>query len=334
MNSTPLQLNDSATDLLVRPRLSEVVSCPTEKGFDSFAVVNSNVRAMESVMRFASGHHTMVAIIGPSGWGKSHLLEAAAATIRAESFHTCHVLTAVDWIGNLRSRNPNGPLILDNVQDVIQKHRSRVTFEMALERRVRAGKPTLLSFTETKLTRSIRSTLRGTNEWMVATIKAPAGKERLKVVERMAVSEGLGISSTLAKILANRVQGNGRTLSGALKRLKLHDSQWKGSHSTLRALGILNLFLASNSDWDLREHIAECAKSLPSDKRAEAVPFDLALHTMLRVALLSEAEVAKFFRIEPAKAYSYSCRFSQKMAASDAVNQVADEFVHRVVATL
>ena len=64
--------------------ISEVLLNPRPRGFDTLAVVPSNVRAVESGLLFANGLLAHVAVVGPSGWGKSHLLEAVANHIACE----------------------------------------------------------------------------------------------------------------------------------------------------------------------------------------------------------------------------------------------------------
>lgn len=318
-----------------RPRLSDVLFGSRVRGFDSLAVTASNVRAVESAIRFASGVNPLVAIIGPSGWGKSHILEATALRWRTDLGHpTCPVISGLDWLADTRIRSFAGPLLLDNVQDLVAKTRSRLQLQLALERRVKAGKPTLLSFTETKLTRAIRNTLPSHRDWVIAVIKAPSPSERLQINSFMAQFEGLRMTDELNRILAYRLEGNGRTVHGALKRLKLTQSHWIDARATLKACGILNPYMTASSGWDLREHIFETAQALESELRKVTTPFDLALFVMLRVALLAECEVAKFFRVEPAKAFNYATRFESKVASSPTLERVVDQFVQRVISTL
>lgn len=336
MEKTLLVQEPIVSDIAARPRISDVLFSSADHTFESIAVLQSNVRAIESAFRFSNGINPFVAIIGPSGWGKTHILQAASRHFRIDLGNPhVPVISAIDWLADARLRSFSGPLILDNAQDLIQRTRSRIQLQLTLERRVRSGKPTMMAFTESKLTRGIRSTLPNFRDWVVAVVKPPTVPEREKIVRKMAESEGLILSDTLIKLFASKLEGNGRTLIGALKRLRLtQQTIWLDPHATLKACGILNPFFATNSGWDLREHVGDIAKSLAPDERGKVVPFDLALHTMLRVADLGETNVAKFFRIEPAKAYSYAQRFASRVESDPDARAIADRFIDRVVDTL
>lgn len=335
MESTFAPVVDCVPPTQIRPRISDVLFHGGEQTFTNLAVVGTNVRAVESAIRFANGVNPFVAIIGPSGWGKSHMLFAAARQFRYELRRLpIPVMSAADWHADARMRTIDGPLILDNAQDLINKTRSRIQLQLALERRVRAGKPTLLSFTEAKLTRGIRQSLPQYRDWVVAVIKPPTAPEREKVLLRLAEAESMTISESLSRIMASKLEGNGRTLLGALKRLRLVQNDWRDDGSALRACGLVDLFLCANSSWDLREEIADLAKELSEEDREVVSSFDLALYTMLRVAHLPESEVARFFRIPPAKAYAYANRFADLVSSNPDAFEASQRFVRRIVAEL
>src|SRR5688572_1680459 len=140
------------------PRLSAILF--NSKGFDSFAAVPSNCEAVETSLLFATGLQSFAALVGPSGWGKTHLLEAVAKRLQHDAgYWACEVHSASDWISNQNRVDPHVPVVLDNVQDVLAKSRSRLLFRLALERRVKAGRPTILGFTSPKPGRSVRTVL-------------------------------------------------------------------------------------------------------------------------------------------------------------------------------
>lgn len=339
MSILPLERSETARAdvqpfLRPRPRLSEVLLKSPDHTFESFAVTNSNVRAAESALRFVRGINPFVVLIGPSGWGKSHLLAAAAYMLGLETKSKVSVIAGPEFLADSRLQSSSAPLVLDNAQDLIAKTRSKYQLQLTLERRFRSGKPTLLSFTEGKVTRAIRGTLPNFREWLIAPLKAPSQSERVRILRRMAQAEGMRLSETLTRIMATRLDGNGRTFLGALCRLQVVQAEWMDHSSTLRACGILNPFFASNPGWDLRELIAEAAKDLdPADRKA-IVPFDLSLYVMLNVAMLVESDVARFFRIEPGKAFGYANRFSQRVESEPETAAAADRFVSKVVSLL
>jgi len=319
----------------MRPRLSDVLFEPRPRGFDTIATVPSNIRAVESAMRFANGVNPFVVLVGPSGWGKSHLLEAVERHWKLDSSNgPITRVSGIEWQNDPKLRAFNGALILDNAQDLTARTRSRIQLQLTLERRFRAGRPTLLSFTKPKLTRSVWGVLPTPREWVVAMIKSPTPAERERILTAIAKMEGVDLSALLIRLLANELDGNGRTLSGAMNRLKLTQRSWLGSAETLRACGVLTPFFTSNSDWDLREHIADVAKRTPTSEFGAASTFDLTLYAMLKVALLPETCVSSFFRIEQGKAYAYATRFSEKLASTPDVREAAERFIDRVVDAL
>lgn len=313
--------------------ISEVLLNPRPRGFDTLAVVPSNVRAIESGLLFANGLLSHVAIVGPSGWGKSHLLEAVANHIACERGARSYELwSASEWIVGSRNRNQQVSLILDNVQDVLQKLRYRQQFRIAIERRVKSGLPTLLSFTESRLTRGVRNALPCSRDWNVVLLQRPDSEEREVLVHHMALNEGVVLSLELRRILAHRLEGNGRTLLGALKRLRLNGVNWVSPEEILKACGLLNPFFAANSAWDLRDHIFEYATG-SSDLAANA-DADFAVYAMLKVAQLCEADVARYLEIEPAKAYAIAQRVDSRLREDPVSRLAAQRFIEGVVSAL
>lgn len=214
------------------------------------------------------------------------------------------------------------PLLLDNVQDALDKPRIKLQLRLALERRVRAGRRTILSFTAPKPTRQIRNLLPYVREWIVATIAAPDATERLYVLQQMCASEGLNLSATLSRVIAARMKGNGRTLAGALKRLRLSGSQWLDARATLRGCGALDAFFADESGWDLEEWIIRGIDRLTTSGKVTRE--DMAIFVMIREVGLSEAHVAARFDIEPAQAYQRAGRFQASLAQSPDLRKELD----------
>ncbi len=317
------------------PNASEMLFATKLRSLRSFAALPSNVHAVESALLFANGLQPFVSIVGPSGWGKTHLLDAAAeqcaAGIRAAR---TPIHCATSWSAEPHHASCVEPLILDNVQDALSKPRRRIQLRIALERRMRAGWPTLLAVTADACDRRLRATLPSVREWILAEISPPTTSERILVVGQIAESERLVLGDSLRRILATRLQGNGRTIVGALKRLKLHGADWTSPQAVLRACGVLNPFFAANANWDLREHLYEVANGLSSEELAGFRASDLAVYGMLRVALLSEADVARFFKSEPAQVYLLASKVEQSLVESESKGEHGRRFVERAVETL
>lgn len=314
------------------PRLSEVLFEAPRSTFASFAPLPSNVEAAEACLRFSAGVEPLVAITGLSGWGKSHLLEAAALRM-AKSLPPVRLASVDEHLRGQGSDDVSGPLLLDDCQMVLGRPKARLALRLLLERRVRAGRPTLLAFTLPRPTRAVAGLLPQERSWTVATIEAPAAAERAMLIEQMASVEGLTLSPRLVRIVSTRMHGNGRTLSGALKRLRLAGATWLDSTATVRACGLLDPFFADDPHWDLRLSIGRLAERHRT-RFGRVLPADLATYVMLRVAGLAEADVARSLGIEPGVAYLRAGRFAQEMMADPAVAGYLERFAEIVVEAL
>lgn len=313
-----------------RPRLSSVLFDQSVRRFGTLAAIPSNVHAIEASLLFATGLNTFVALVGPCGWGKSHLLEAVAHRISDETSVPISIAGASEWIANPGRFDPTAALLLDDVQDAVASTKNRFQFRMALERRVRAGRRTLLAYASPKVTRQVRGNLPYPHDWIVATMGEPEPSERLLIINRMCDVEGLAISTALARLLASRMNGNGRTLLGALNRLRMTSAEWLDVRMTLKACGLLDPFFADNSSWDLKDHILKSVSALGAGFQSIDRQ-NLALHTMLHEACLAEDDVARCFNIEPREAYQRAAAFRDLCEGSETASLSVRQTVEIVV---
>ncbi len=315
------------------PRLSEVLFTKGHRTFGSMAALPSNVDAIESSLLFATGMTTFAAIVGPSGWGKTHLIQAACNRIGQDHGVIPEPLATLDYLANPPRFDSHAPLILDDAQESLSRPRMRMILRLNLERRVRGGRPTMLAFTATKVTRQIRALLPSAHDWSISALASAQPAERIPLIHHMASAEGLTLSPCLVNMIAFQMHGNGRTLSGALKRLKLSGSEWVDSVSILRACGLLDPFFSDNSSWDLRLRILKSTE-FHRGKLGTLNPPDLALYTMLSICGLSEASAARALGIEPAEAYGRCARFHDRMVAHPDERKVVQQFAELVVEKL
>jgi hypothetical protein len=316
------------------PRLSEVLFERPDRSFASIAALPSNVEAIDEGLRFSAGLSTFAVIAGPSGWGKSHLLAAVSHRLRSDFGREVEVQPVmqhlgISHLGPLPSDLPN-VLLLDDCQEVFGRPRLRSLLRCELERRVRAGKPTLLSFTVPKVGRPLKTLLPSSREWAIHSVEAPDPAERVLLIQQMTISEGLTLSANLIRIIAFQMHGNGRTLAGALKRLRLSQPAWLDSRSTLRACGLLEPFFADNSAWDLRMRIHRQAE-VSRAQFGRVQWSDLAVYTMLKEACLPEAAVARYMGMEPAEAYLRAVRFAKEVQEDPVIAGYVCQFVEQVV---
>ena len=299
------------------PKLSDALFQKARSGFASFAAISSNVKAIEASLMFANGLSPFVALVGPSGWGKSHLLEGAAGVIRRDLGLAVKVQSAVQWVEAGARWDQQVPLILDDAQGALARSRLRQAVRNGLERRVQAGRPTLLAFTSPKVSRSIRTFLPVTREWHFAAISAPTPTERELVSRQIASLEGLTLSNAIFRFISRQMSWDGNAIAGAMRRLKLLQSRWVETDDVLRGLGILGPYLVDNSGCDLRDQVHETVSRLIDQSGHTEDPVnlatDLSVYLMIDRMGLSEGEVASYFRLSPGEAY---CR-AQRMARQD-----------------
>lgn len=299
------------------PLLSEILFDAPHRNFGSLAALPSNVQAIDAALLFSAGMQPFVALVGPSGWGKTHLLEAVSTRLALQEDVEPQVLSASEWALGVSKMDPAQPLLLDNAQEALDQSRLRQAVRLGLERRVKGGRPTFMCFTASKPNRLIRGLLPQPRSWSVAAIGVPEPTERMLVIEQMARVEGLALGHQIIRIIASNMHGNGRTLIGALKRLKLQGTKWNETMSQLRACGILNPFLVDGGDWDLGDTIARAAsKSAPNGTGKK-----IALYLMLRQATLAEADVARYFGIEPREAYQRAAEVERDATSEPALRQ-------------
>lgn len=316
-----------------RPRLSEVLFNRTERRFGTLAELPSNVEAIDAGLLFAMGLSPFVSIVGPSGWGKTHLLECVSHRLAQEHGYRSVIVSAMDWLNGRVTVDPRSPLLIDDAQDVVTRTRSKVQLKLALERRVRTGRPTMIAFTADRLTRQHLSFLPNVREWALHEIGAPKPDERVHVVEQIAKLEGLRISRYLARLLASRMRGNGNTLHGALNRLRTYGTRWAEAEEVIQACGILDPFFADNPDWDLKDKIFQAsqrvAAKFPSIERCK-----ITAYVMIFIAKLNEVDVARFCGIEPSQAYDKSCEFKRELICSSEAQSCLIHFIDTVAESL
>ena len=324
------------SDVLLVPEPSRVIE---GLNFGNVAAFPSNVTAIDAALQFVAGRHLFAAIVGPSGWGKSHLLHAAAGVATRVSGETVEVLDTDVFLSGTRSFEKPSVLILDDAQVVIGRQRARLDLWRLLEGRQRRGKATLLGFTPppgsmpTRSLRAVQELLPNPRTWSVASLGEPSRDERVLLVHYLARAEDLALGETLGETLAREVSGNGRTLVGALRRLRLEGSDWTGSERCLQALGVLDPFFADNPAWDLRHRIASEAER----QRLRFAAFsslELACYTMLVEARLCERSVSQYLGREPAEVYLLASRFRRSLEGRPEAMTMVRQFVDAVVNSL
>ncbi len=315
------------------PKLSQVLFERREHSFNSLAALPSNVEAIDAALKFAAGLNPFVVIVGPSGWGKTHLLNAIAQRLAHDLLAVPEILSVSDYVSNTSRVDISGPLLLDDVQEAMGRSRMKMSLRLNLERRVKCNKQTILAFTSPKPSRALKAFLPSARDWTIVSMGAAEPAERLLLLDQMSTAEGLALSPRLTKVMADQMLGNGLTLAGALKRLRLSGTNWLDSNATLRALGLLDPFFADNSSWDLKHKVLRVAEH-SKFQFSKVSSSDLALYTMLHEAGLNEIEVARATGVEPAEAYLRASKFKARLADCETSRVYVKQFVDLVVEEL
>lgn len=289
--------------------------------YSSFAAIPSNLRAVENSLLFAVGESPYCVMFGPSGWGKSSLIEAMSRLCAAMSGKSPICMPSADILRRHRTLDPARPLVLEDVQESFCKQKDKFVLQHLLERRIRAKRPTFLVLTSEPSTGELRRALPYFQRWAISRIGTPTTPERRIIAHLMAEREGLRLADPLLSLLSSKLNGNGLSLSGALKRLRLAGEAWITDEEILRACGVLNPFFEDNGSFDLRHTICDCA----SDS------VELAAHLMLKVSHLPEDAVARQLEMSPSEVFRMANRVTRRLGQSDELRAQARELQRLVV---
>jgi hypothetical protein len=282
-------------------------------------VLPSNIRAIETAYQFTDGTVRFAAVFGPSGWGKSTLLAHTAQKFEARP--ECRLIhsSALDWLAAGGSAGEADVLILDDVQDACKTLRHRQRFRQAIERRVRLRRPTLLGFSQHRPDRVSRELLSPRRFWSTVSINEPSVDDRVRIILQLAGEEGLCIHPSIAQVAAIRLCGNGRSIRGALKRLRFAKADWSREEDLIPACGVLLPHLGGPDGWDLRDVLFEAVgdtlsqQGLDCPKLRDRVFCWMAMNEMG----LPEDEIAAFMKSAPSRVYRQAASAKRSMESSN-----------------
>lgn len=323
----------STQEPVKQARLSAVVIPAEETGFRVIAPLHTNVKAIEAALLFATNHQPFVAIVGPSGSGKSMLLEAASQYIEAHGNSNVEFMSAEQYL-KLESRiGLEKTIILDDCQDVFGKPKQCLRLRLALDRRVRGNRPTMVAFNCANRDRRISNLLPAPRKWCLESIGEPNLAGRISLVHHLAKKERLNLSPVFTKIIGAKLLGNGRVIAGALQRLKLEKNEWTDSQQILRGCGLLDPYFADNSNWDLRYRIIRASgDAILKDRRLDVN--ELSCYLMIHVAGLCEASVATYLEADPTRCYQQAARIAKLVKNDASIASLVHQCTESVLARL
>ena len=207
-------------------------------GLDAFVVGPSNRMARAAVERAATrpGEMSPLVIHGPSGVGKTHLLEAAAARAReahpgisvvslsAEQFTTGFLqsLHGGGLPGFRRTCRNAGLLVVDDIQFLVGKRATLLEFQLTVDALHRAGRQMVFACDREidalpGLGADLITRLRG---GMTARILPPDYDVRRGIVAATCVARGLTVPDEVVHYVAANMTRHARELRGAVNRLE------------------------------------------------------------------------------------------------------------------
>lgn len=231
---------------------------------------------------------------GPTGSGKTHLLEGIAQAVRggteirtcvyhsSEQF-TCEFLEALHCRGLPSFRRKYRDvdlLLLDDVQFFSRKKATLVEVQHTIDTLIRHGKQVVLAADRPPVelvgfSPELRGRLGG---GLVCPVGAPDRATRHQIAQRWAAEMQLDLAPPIFDMLANQVVGDARLLLGALHRLRaVRDAQ--GAECSISAAEIALADILNCSQRPIR---------LPDIERAVCDVFD-----MSAVSLRSQQKTTK-----------------------------------------
>lgn len=285
--------------------------CPsverTRFGFSNFAAVPSNFGAVEVGARFAQGTTPLVIVMGTPGWGKTHLIESVKRFIERQSGSVDGVISAIHFAEGRARAEVALPILIDDAQDIWGNMRAKQQFRRLIERRVKSRRPTFVCCADTVSRLEVARFVPCAQDWAFQSIVTPSKRERAHIVRQIADTEHVALSHPLVTLFARHLCGDGRSIRGAMRTLKVVRNDWSQRSDVIEACGVLNSYIQGEDGWDPRDAVWEIvqAKSVGHDL-PELFAESVCSYLLVSQMGLSEYDVATFLGVSPQTAYAMS----------------------------
>lgn len=289
--------------------------------FRSFATLRSNYSAVEHVLRFLDFSRSSVAIAGPHGWGKSHLLAAVNENLQEQGVRTVVFQSGRDV--RYRRVSDEDVLLVDDLQDAFTDFELSRCMRGLLDRRLRAGSRTMVFIGNAANVRGVRGALPHGRLWSIGMISKPNCEDRERLVQCVAESQRVKLSTPVRRLIALHLLGDGNTIYGAISRLKLAKRDWSEPATAIAACGILMPYMPGRGGWDVRDFCYEAVSRALGGISDRESSMEIAAYLMLEHVGLSESLVAAFFNCTISEAYRLSRHVHAKLAIPEYAELVA-----------
>lgn len=269
----------------------------------ALAALPSNSGALELADRFVRGLSEFGAVIGPSGWGKSELLQRMSESLQEQTGQPIRVLDALEWSRASSKATLEDFLLLDDMQDAVKSPRSKHQLRLRLEQRFRFKRPTFVTMVGSGHELYCDRLLGSFGNWEIEAIGSPSRSEREQIVSQIATSEKVKLSRELSHLIAAHMNGNGRSIRGALLRLKLIKGDWSRLGDLAEASGILMPYLIGEDGWDIRDVVRDAVAQTLADRHFDLTENHLCAYFLRHEIHLREQEVADFLRLTAGQVY-------------------------------
>ena len=216
-----------------------------EYTFDTFIVGRSNEFAYAACTAVAKTDHTDMTynplfIYGPSGMGKTHLLNAICKEIKlkfpeknvifvtGEAFanELIDMIAKKDTMTFKQKYRGADVLLIDDIHFIAGKDSTQEEFFHTFNDLYNKGKQIVItSDRPPKEIKTLESRIRTRFEWgIIADISAPEYETRVAIIKRKAKQMAFVIPDDVVECIANRLKSSIRQLEGCVKKLKAsHD---------------------------------------------------------------------------------------------------------------
>lgn len=275
-------------------------------------VVASNLAAVEAGIGFLRGDSPFLVLHGPSGWGKTQLVLGLEAE-GAERGVRIKVRDAGNWVAAPNPADQNSGLVLEDLQGLARHPRLRHSCRLLLERRAKSRRPTLLVSTTEYCSAISRMLPSGFPSWQFVAIEQPSDQEKLVIVRALADKLQLRLADEVGTLIARHLRGNGRSLIGALERLKLAKHDWSRPEDVLLACGVLRAYWLGSGGWDARDTVAEAVASTCGGAQCEDSMNRTIAYFLLDELGLTEHEAASFLKVRETVVYRWAAEVRKSL---------------------